>query len=67
MNIDIINDDRLRESTVLARVSHRELRNHLDPAKILIEVRHQIASRLADLVMEKMGPAIAKAMEGMEQ
>lgn len=67
MNIDLITDDRLRESSVIARVGHRELRNHLDPARILIEVRSAIAQKLADLVMAKIGPVIEDALGGLEK
>jgi hypothetical protein len=66
MNIDLSTDESLRESTFAVRVSHRELRGALDPYKIMVEVRAEIAKRLADLVMEKVGPVIEKAMEGME-
>ena len=50
-------------STVIStRISDIHLRSCFTPEAILIETRTIIASRLADMVMKKLAPAIDRAL-----
>ena len=51
-----------KSTVITARFDHAYLANAINPLDIIQAVRYQIASRIADQVMCKLGPAIDKAL-----